>query len=301
MNALSEIKSRFASVLSELTADFEPLLDMIRPAGNPEHGDYQANCAMPLKKILDQPSRQIAESIVEAVDLDDFCQSVEIAGPGFINLKLDDDWIQSRLQIAIQDKRLGVSTVDSPKTYVVDYSSPNAAKPMHVGHIRSTVIGDAISKVFRFLGHQVITDNHLGDWGTQFGMIIYGYKHFRIQADYDESPVKELSRLYRYVRMLIDYHAAKQKLPGLKVETEEQKRNVEQLFNKTLPSDKSEKKRARKEIKNAEEKLTALVEEVNRLESLIESIDSQSEIKLDADSHPTIGSDVLDETAKLNE
>ena len=121
--------------------------------------------------------------------------------------------MNQKITAAFGDDRVGVSKVSEPGTFVVDFSSPNVAKPMHVGHIRSTVIGDAISRILRFVGHNVISDNHLGDWGTQFGMIIYGYKHFADQTAYQNSPIQELGRLYKFVRRLMDYHAAKNDLP----------------------------------------------------------------------------------------
>ena len=166
MNALSEIKTRFATALEGYADDPQSLLAMIKPAGNPEHGDYQANCAMPLGKKHGKPPLEIADELVGKVKLDDFCQTVETDGKiGFVNLKLDDDWVKSKLTAALGDERLGVPKIANPKTYVVDFSSPNVAKPMHVGHIRSTVIGDALTKVLRFVGHKAISDNHLGDWG----------------------------------------------------------------------------------------------------------------------------------------
>ena len=114
-----------------------------------------------------------------SLDVADLCEPPEIAGPGFINLRLKDDWLAEQLAAASADiERLGVAPAAQPRTIVIDYSSPNVAKPMHVGHIRSTVIGDALYRMLKFLGHRMISDNHLGDWGTQFGMIIYGYKHF---------------------------------------------------------------------------------------------------------------------------
>ncbi|MCL4139277.1 UNVERIFIED_CONTAM: hypothetical protein GTU68_042788 [Idotea baltica] len=162
---------------------------------------------MSLGKQLGKSPRDIAADLVAGVSLDAICSNVEIAGPGFINLTLSDDWIKQNLRAAFDDDRLGVAAVSAPRNYVVDYSSPNVAKPMHVGHIRSTVIGDAISKVLRFAGHNVISDNHLGDWGTQFGMIIYGYKHFVDMPAFEDAPIKELGRLYKFVRRLMDYHA----------------------------------------------------------------------------------------------
>ncbi len=130
-----------------------------------------------------------------------------MAGPGFINLRIRDDWLVGRLEAATVQERLGIPPVARPRTFLIDFSAPNVAKPMHVGHIRSTVIGDALGRTLRFLGHRVITDNHIGDWGTQFGMIIYGYKHFLDREAYGRDPVGELARLYRLVRQLLDRSA----------------------------------------------------------------------------------------------
>ena len=182
---------------------------MVRRSQDPKFGDYQANFAMPLGKQLGRPPREVAAEIVAQLHVDDFCEPPEVAGPGFINLRLKDDWLAERLAAAVADPRLGVPKVDTPRTYVVDYSAPNVAKPMHVGHIRSTVIGDALCRMLRFLGHAVISDNHIGDWGTQFGMILYGYRNFRDEAAYQKAPVEELARLYRLVRRLMDYHDGK--------------------------------------------------------------------------------------------
>ena len=154
------------------------LLELIRRSQDPKFGDYQANMAMPLGKLLRRPPRQVAAEVVGRLDLDGLCEPAEIAGPGFINLRLTDRWLIERLTAAVTDSRLGVAPVAKPRTFVVDYSAPNVAKPMHVGHIRSTVIGDALCRVLRFLGHKAISDNHIGDWGTQFGMILYGWRSF---------------------------------------------------------------------------------------------------------------------------
>ena len=216
MNALTEIKTRFADALASIVEpeqDSADLLGMIKATSDGKFGDYQANFAMPLAKRLGKPPRDVAASIVENVQLDDICQKVEIAGPGFINLTLDDAWVKSRLASAVGNDRLGVAKVGEARKFVVDYSSPNVAKPMHVGHIRSTVIGDALARVLKFVGHDVVTDNHLGDWGTQFGMIIYGYKHFVDSVTYEKTPVVELGRLYKFVRQLMDYHSAVKSLP----------------------------------------------------------------------------------------
>ena len=136
MNILSELKSRFRAVLSELVEDPTELLGMIRPAQDAKFGDYQANVAMPLGKTLGRPPREIAAEIAGKLDLSDICEPTEIAGQGFINQRLKDAWLVERLNHAITDERLDVAVVREPRNYVVDYSSPNVAKPMHVGHIR---------------------------------------------------------------------------------------------------------------------------------------------------------------------
>src|SRR5262249_33245876 len=120
------------------------------------------------------------------------------------NLRLRADWLASQVRAMAGDERLGVEPPASPRKILIDYSSPNVAKPMHVGHLRSTIIGDALARLFRFLGHHVVTDNHLGDWGTQFGMLLYGYKNLRDEKAFKADPVRELARLYKEVRKLID-------------------------------------------------------------------------------------------------
>jgi len=206
MSILPTLQNRFRDALGELADDSEKdkLLELIRRSTDPKFGDYQANFAMPLGKRLGRPPREVAAEVVERLDVAEFCRSPEIAGPGFINLEVRDDWLIEQLTAAVADPRLGVPRVDRPRTYVIDYSAPNVAKPMHVGHIRSTVIGDSLCRVLRFLGHTVVSDNHIGDWGTQFGMIIYGYKHFLDEDAYQRNPVEELARLYRLVRKLAD-------------------------------------------------------------------------------------------------
>ena len=201
------LKTRFASALQTLVSGADFYLELIRPSQDTKFGDFQANMAMPIAKKLGKPPREIAQMIVEQLDISDICKPPEIAGPGFINLRLNDEFIQTLLKKAIADEdRFAIPIVDPAKrkTYLVDYSGPNVAKPMHVGHIRSTVIGNAIARILRFQGHNVITDNHLGDWGTQFGMIIHGYKDYLDAQAYQKNPVEELSRLYRLVRQKID-------------------------------------------------------------------------------------------------
>jgi arginyl-tRNA synthetase len=178
MNALAELRRRFAAALSPYAEgpQLDELLEMVRPSQDAKFGDYQANVAMPLGKRFGKKPRDIAQEIVDRLDVADICEPPELAGPGFINLRLKDFWVEQSLKAALNDDRLGVPPVEHPRRYIIDFSAPNVAKPMHVGHIRSTVIGDSLCRTLRFLGHTVVSDNHLGDWGTQFGMIIYGYK-----------------------------------------------------------------------------------------------------------------------------
>jgi arginyl-tRNA synthetase len=148
----------------------EPDVDpAIRPS---QFADFQANAALGLAKKLGRKPRDIAAEIVERLDIADMCEKAEISGPGFINLTLRNEWIAGRAQLMHGDERLSVEPTAAPQTVVVEYSSPNVAKEMHVGHLRTTIVGDAIARVLEFLGHNVIRDNHLGDWGTQYGMLI---------------------------------------------------------------------------------------------------------------------------------
>ena len=300
MNALSEIKSHFSAALGKLVDDPTQALGMIRPAGDPKFGDYQANCAMSLGKQLGKPPRDIAADLVANVSLESLCSNVEIAGPGFINLTLSDNWLNTNLTNALQDDRLGVPTTNTARKYVVDYSSPNVAKPMHVGHIRSTVIGDAIAKVLRFVGHEVITDNHLGDWGTQFGMIIYGYKHFLDKDAFETEPVKELGRLYKLVRQIMDFHATKKQLPIMQSELADAQEKVEQLKGLPETGDKKADKKQKKELNNAISAVKKLSEKIEGMRHVIQAIESSSDLAAIAGEHAEIGNAALLETAALH-
>ncbi|HZY86203.1 MAG TPA: arginine--tRNA ligase, partial [Gemmataceae bacterium] len=204
MNVLHRLQQSLHAALSGLVPDAAPYAAMLKPAQGARFGDYQANCAMPMAKALGgkQNPQDVAQSIVQRLDLGDVLEAPDVAGPGFINLRLRTDWLARQLQALARDERLGVEPAAAPRTVVIDYSSPNVAKPMHVGHLRSTIIGDALARLYRFLGHHVITDNHLGDWGTQFGILLYGYKNFLDEAAFKADPVRELARLYVHVRSL---------------------------------------------------------------------------------------------------
>jgi arginyl-tRNA synthetase len=145
---------------------------MVLPA-KPEHGDYQCNAAMPLAKKLKLKPRDIAEKLVQTLQVEDVVATMDISGPGFINIHLADSFVKNKLIRMLRDPtRLGIAPVENKQRIIVDFSSPNIAKEMHVGHLRSTIIGDSLSRVLEFLGHDVLRLNHVGDWGTQFGMLI---------------------------------------------------------------------------------------------------------------------------------
>jgi arginyl-tRNA synthetase len=203
MNLLHLVQDKLRAALTGLAADVEKAVAQTKPAQDAKHGDYQANCAMGLAKELGKKPRDVAHEIVQRLALGDELHSPEIAGPGFINLRFRDEWLAAQLQAMAKSDRLGIDVAARAKTIVIDYSSPNVAKPLHVGHLRSTIIGDALARLFRFLGHTVISDNHLGDWGTQFGILLYGYKNFRDDDAFQRDPVRELLRLYMHVRGLM--------------------------------------------------------------------------------------------------
>jgi len=297
MNVLSELRLRFAAMLASYVDDPTELLELIRRSQDAKFGDYQANCAMPLGKRLSRSPREVAAELVERLDVSDLCQPPEIAGPGFINLRVRDDVLTDALMSTLADRRLGVSAIQSPRTYIVDYSAPNVAKPMHVGHIRSTVIGDALVRTLRLLGHHVIGDNHIGDWGTQFGMIIYGYRHFRDEAAYRQSAVSELARLYRLVHQLVDYHQCVARLPELADEIEEAQLSVARLRSAAESGDK----KAKKECRRAESRLNQLREEHAAAIEKIDAVRNDPNLSKQAAEHPRIAEAVLHETAKLHE
>ncbi len=300
MSILAELKRRFRPVLTELTGDPEELLAMIVPAQDPKFGDYQANFAMSLGKQLRRPPRELAKEIAARFDPTDFCQPAEVAGPGFINLRLEDAWLARRLAEAVSDPRLGVAPVDRPRTYVVDYSAPNVAKSMHVGHIRSTVIGDSICRLLRFLGHRAISDNHIGDWGTQFGMIIYGYKHFLDQPSYRDHPVEELGRLYRLVRQLVDYREALAEVAPREQTLELRRTALSDAQELAAAKGGKPDKDAAKNLRRLEEAVSKTEEQLQELREKIAAVEGNPELRRLAEEHAEIGASVLSETAKLH-
>jgi arginyl-tRNA synthetase len=180
-----------------LTAADLPPAGAVTPATDPRFGDYQTNAALVLAKQLGENPRALAQRILDAYDLWDLCDPPAIAGAGFINFTLRPETVAARTAELLRDERLGVEKAATPKRIVIDFGSPNVAKPMHVGHIRSTVLGDALARIASFLGHEVIRDNHIGDWGTQFGMVIYGWKNLLDRAALEREPIAELVRIYK--------------------------------------------------------------------------------------------------------
>ncbi len=302
MRLLSLIRSRFAPVLANWLTEPEALnaaLERIVVSRESHLADYQANVAMPLQKKIGKPPLAIAEEIVSKVELSDICSSVTIAGQGYVNLRLAPDWLANRLMESHGDsERLAISPVVTPKTYVVDYSSPNVAKPMHVGHIRSTVIGDAITKILRFLGHNAISDNHLGDWGTQFGMIIYGYKNFRDDAAFSQAPVAELSRLYRVVQRIISYQDAVSNIPKLEQAILRATESLSETKAKSVAAPQD--KKLSKEATNAANQLKVTIEEREKSWQNIEETAKDSDFIQRSQEHPQLGQRVLKETSKLH-
>ena len=195
------IASALREALGPLGAP-DDFVAQVAPAKDPRFGDYQTNAAMMLSKVLKKNPREIATQIVEAIDGGELFEKPEIAGPGFINFKLTAAAFSQRLLQMLSDDKLCVPAAAESKTIVIDFSAPNVAKPMHVGHIRSTMIGDCLVRISKFLGHTVISDNHIGDWGTQFGMILYGWKNLLDQAALEAEPVEELVRVYKEVNKL---------------------------------------------------------------------------------------------------
>ena len=313
MNFLAEIRRRFLPVLESLSRDagqldttaFDPqiYLAMIRPAQDARFGDYQANFAMPLAKQFKLPPKDVAATIVERAlsqsQLGDLCETPEIAGPGFINLKVRAEKLAEATRSLVGDDRCGVPPVDDLRPVVVDFSSPNVAKPMHVGHLRSTVIGDAIQRILRFLGYQVITDNHVGDWGTQFGMIIYGYKHFLDRGEFDRAIVPELARLYRLVNQLCDYQDARRGVAGLK-ENLAKTRAERAALEQTEPKEKAAIEERKKSLKRLASMVAGFEEELAKAEKSIAAVDGDPVLSKLAAAHPDIVTLSREETAKLH-
>ena len=174
-----------------------PKVGELTPATDPRFGDYQTNAALVLGKQRGEDPRTLAEKILARLDVGELCEPPTVAGVGFINFTLRADAVARKAGELLEDERLGVAKAGSTRRIVIDFGSPNVAKPMHVGHIRSIVLGDALARIASFLGHEVIRDNHIGDWGTQFGMVIWGWKNLLDRQSLARDPLAEIVRIYK--------------------------------------------------------------------------------------------------------
>src|SRR6266576_1847679 len=193
----------FQSLLAKKLSDALANAGMPAAAGeltqatDPRFGDYQTNVALVLGKQRGENPRALAEKIIAQLDVSDVSEPPVVAGAGFINFTLRQAAVEKQTLDILRDERLGVAETESPRCVVIDFGSPNVAKPMHVGHIRSTVLGDALARVAKFLGNEVIRDNHVGDWGTQFGMVIWGWKNLLDRQALQRNPLAEIVRIYK--------------------------------------------------------------------------------------------------------
>lgn len=200
LHKILEQRLQQAAALVLPGADLRSVL--VRPCPDPKFGDYQSNALMGLAKERKMNPRQLATDVLAKLDVADICEKTEIAGAGFLNFRIKPGALAGILEGALRGEHLFFQKTAQPRTVIIDFSSPNVAKPMHVGHIRSTILGDSLARVLRMLGHRVITDNHIGDWGTQFGMLIFGWK---IERFFENDPAKlpdpiaELERVYKMV------------------------------------------------------------------------------------------------------
>ncbi len=204
-----QIEQRLQSAVRTVLPDADPAAVLVRPCPDPKFGDYQSNALMALAKERKLNPRQLATNVVAKLDVSEWCDQVEIAGAGFLNFRLKASAIVRTLAGAVRGEHLFFVKPAHPRTLVIDFSSPNVAKQMHVGHIRSTVLGDCLARTLRRLGHRVVTDNHIGDWGTQFGKLLVGWKQQLDRAALERDPIGELERLYKTI------HAASEADPAV--------------------------------------------------------------------------------------
>jgi len=191
------IEQQVQQAITTLVPDADVNAVLVRPCPDPQFGDYQTSALIALAKARKLNPRQLAADVLAKLSLSDLCDTAEVAGPGFLNFRLKPEALALTLQSAARGEHLFFQPASQPRTIVLDFSSPNVAKAMHVGHIRSTILGDCLARTFRLLGHRVITDNHLGDWGTQFGMLLAAWKGNLDPAALNADPIAEMERLYK--------------------------------------------------------------------------------------------------------
>ena len=194
-----QIELKLQAAVRAILPDADTAMVLVRPCPDPKFGDYQSNALMSLAKARKMNPRQLATDVVAKLDVGDWCEQVEIAGAGFLNFRLKHSVLTQTLETAARGEHLFFEPAAQRRTAVIDFSSPNVAKPMHVGHIRSTILGDCLARTLRLLGHRVITDNHIGDWGTQFGKLLVGWKKHLDPAALKADPIAEMERLYKLV------------------------------------------------------------------------------------------------------
>ncbi|MCL4789356.1 MAG: arginine--tRNA ligase [Verrucomicrobia bacterium] len=194
-----QLEQRLQPAVHAVLPDADTGSVLVRPCPDPKFGDYQTTALMALAKPRKLNPRQLAADVLARLDVGDLCEKVEIAGAGFLNFRLKAAAVAKTLSAAASGEHLFFDKAIRPRTIVVDFSSPNVAKPMHVGHIRSTILGDSLARLLGLLGHRVITDNHIGDWGTQFGMLLVGWKRDLDPAALKTDAIAELERLYKRV------------------------------------------------------------------------------------------------------
>ncbi len=199
-----QIELRLQAAARAALPDTDVTTVRVRPCPDPKFGDYQSAAIMALAKARKLNPRQLAADVVARLDVSPWCEKVEIAGAGFLNFWLRPDVLHESLEAALRGEHLFFAPAAEPRTVVVDFSSPNVAKPMHVGHIRSTILGDSLARLLRLLGHRVVTDNHIGDWGTQFGMLLVGWKTLLDRKALDRDAIGELERIYRAINAQCD-------------------------------------------------------------------------------------------------
>ncbi|HUB66241.1 MAG TPA: arginine--tRNA ligase [Candidatus Methylacidiphilales bacterium] len=194
-----ELEARVEQAVTKLFSPAPPG-PYVRPCPDPRHGNFQTNVALVQAREAVANPRELATQLVETLEWGDVTKLPGIAEPGFINFNLKDEYVAYQLTRRWVDERLGLSAAEKPETIVIDYSAPNIAKELHVGHLRSTILGDALARIYCFLGHNVIADNHIGDWGTGFGMILFGYKREGHAEKLKQDPFGHLETIYRKVQ-----------------------------------------------------------------------------------------------------
>ena len=194
-----KLEQRLREAVAKVLPEARLASVQVRPCPDPKFGDYQSNSLMAQAKERKMNPRQLATDVLAKLDVSDACEKVEIAGAGFLNFRLKSSAVGEALASAARGGHLFFTKAEQPRTIVIDFSSPNVAKPMHVGHIRSTILGDSLARVLRLLGHQVVTDNHIGDWGTQFGMLLVGWKKHLNRDALQRDAIAEMERLYKLV------------------------------------------------------------------------------------------------------